>query len=233
MVEVEDNDRADELAVKPALCLYPPGYPEVVDMVGDEDEEVRCLGKAQGGSGKGKRRREEEGGGAPGVEVHDESTIPGRMMARKRGKGKGAEEAKEEDEVIVLEEAMDTTPPSSGQRRSGRLQAREEDDEDTLMESCLTFLMESSETQFKEGKGDGSRKSMHYQFTAPQLEDLVLRLVDDELLHDEILNRAVDMLAFASKAKGILLLNTFWYEMVKDGRYREAQTWVSKAISRG
>lgn len=81
--------------------------------------------------------------------------------------------------------------------------------------------------------GGGSKiggKGKHYQFTEEGLQDVILRLLRDEMLSDEVLNRALDMMAHTPVAEAAVLLNTFWYEKIKEGKYVEAKAWLERAL---
>ena len=69
-----------------------------------------------------------------------------------------------------------------------------------------------------------------YQFSEEQLKDVMLRLCQDVVLSDEVLNRALDMLAKAEVARNVILFNTFWYTKIKDGLYDEARQWLKRAL---
>jgi hypothetical protein len=89
------------------------------------------------------------------------------------------------------------------------------------MESCLSYLT---------ADGAQSDSGRHYQFSRSALEDMISRLIRDEVLNDEVLNRAVILLSHDDRSKGVLLFNTFWYEKIKDGKAAEAKTWCDKAM---
>jgi hypothetical protein len=87
-----------------------------------------------------------------------------------------------------------------------------------------------SENTARDVINDHSRKPVQYQFTESQLRDLVLRVLNDEILHDETLNRALEMLARCEQSQAVLLLNTFWYEKVKSRSFDEAKAWCNRAL---
>lgn len=146
-----------------------------------------------------------------------------------------------EDEVIILSDDEMAAPVKVGGRRaSAGGGGRESTDVQPLapeegpsmyggateeavayMESCLSYLT---------ADGAQSDSGRHYQFSRSALEDMISRLIRDEVLNDEVLNRAVILLSHDERSKGVLLFNTFWYEKIKDGKAAEAKTWCDKAM---
>lgn len=70
-----------------------------------------------------------------------------------------------------------------------------------------------------------------YQFTEDGLRDVMTRLLSDEVLSDEVLNRALDMLAKQPQSHQLVLFNTFWYEKIKEGKYNDAKAWLARALN--
>ncbi len=158
-----------------------------------------------------------------------------------------------DDEVAILEptgavgsRTRGKGPAGAGARAGKAAAAREPTDEEVeamvAFESCMSFMLqqaaELSDPLMAHGAGQqqqqqapGQPPPNFFQFTSEEaLKDVALRLLKDELLSDEILNRAIDLLAHLPQARDCVLFNTFWYEKLKDGRYDEAGQWLRRAL---
>lgn len=162
--------------------------------------------------------------------------------------------ANDDDEVAIVEPGGGrgaggwgpSRAAAAGKGKERREPTEEEEAALISFESCLTFMLDeaaklsdplmqggaaAAAAVAEQGKGQGQKGPNFYQFTSEEaLRDVALRLVKDELLSDEILNRALDLLAHLPQAADCVLFNTFWYEKLKDGLQDEARAWLKRAL---
>lgn len=186
--------------------------------------------------GQGRQQQEQQQDDSDSdIEVVDVKAAPSQssnsrygLRQNKKAPGDWARLAAADGLVNVVDDEDDDVMSPNGRRRSGgrggkqAAEANAADEGTGIIRSCLTYLIEDQERM--------ETKPPH-QFSPASLEDMILRLIKDELLNDEVLNRAVDLLSKDERyCKQILFFNTFWYEKIRDGKVDEANQWLRKAL---